>query len=319
MATADTDILNYRGELFLIGANQTPFLNMIGGLSGGRRTTSFRFPLAQTYALAAASQAVQDETASAAAGTPTTVTKEENYNVCQIMKHDVKVTFKKQSQIGFMSGINVDDPNPDTDPLEFQRQAQLRQMAINIEFSFIQGTYVAESAVTTDVATRGLLEACSSNAVAAASAKLSKALLNHLMRDMAANGAIFENPVLFASGFDMQNISDIYGYAPQDRNIGGVAIRKIITDFAELGVIWDPQVPDGSIVIADVKHCKPVFVPVKFNPNAGIQMSAEGGADVLWVPTAVVAAAHGGFLYTQIGLDYGPEEYHGKITGLATA
>ena len=26
---------NYTGELFLIGANQTPFLNLIGGLQGG--------------------------------------------------------------------------------------------------------------------------------------------------------------------------------------------------------------------------------------------------------------------------------------------
>jgi hypothetical protein len=125
--------------------------------------------------------------------------------------------------------------------------------------------------------------------------------------------------VVFASAFDIQNISDIYGYAPTDRNVGGVAIRSILTDFCQLGVIWDPQVPAGSLLIIDVKHCAPVFVPVKFNPNTGIQMSAAGGADVLWVPTAVVAAAHGGFIYTQIGLDYGPEEYHGKITGLATA
>jgi hypothetical protein len=26
---------NYTGELYLIGANQTPFLNLIGGLQGG--------------------------------------------------------------------------------------------------------------------------------------------------------------------------------------------------------------------------------------------------------------------------------------------
>jgi len=44
---------NYTGELFLIGANQTPFLNMIGGLQGGnvRTTGSFEFSLASPWAL----------------------------------------------------------------------------------------------------------------------------------------------------------------------------------------------------------------------------------------------------------------------------
>jgi hypothetical protein len=45
----------------------------------------------------------------------------------------------------------------------------------------------------------------------------------------------------------------------------------------------------------------------------------SAGIDVLYQPVATTAAARGGFLYTQIGLDYGPEEYHGSITGLATS
>lgn len=319
MARTDTDSLNYRGELFLIGANQTPFLNMIGGLSGGRRSASFKFTMGQTYALAAASQDVQAETASVSAGTPATVTKSEDTNVCQIMKKDVQVSFKKQSQTGLMSGINTMDINPDTDPLEFQRRAQLKQLAKDIEYSFIQGAFVDESTTATAVATRGILAGISTGAVAASSAKLSKALLNKVLRTMADGGAVFDNMVVLANAFDMQNISDVYGYAPMDRKVGGLAIKTIMTDFADLGVVWDPQMPAGSIAIVDVAHCAPVFVPLRFNANMGQFIFAAEGSDVLWVPTAITAAAAGGFLYTQIGLDYGPEEYHGKITGLATA
>ena len=35
MAYTDREDLNYLGQLYLVGANQTPFLNAIGGLSGG--------------------------------------------------------------------------------------------------------------------------------------------------------------------------------------------------------------------------------------------------------------------------------------------
>jgi len=52
---------NYVGELFLIGANQTPFLNMIGGLSGGKQYAAFDFPTAQPWALNSASQPDIDE------------------------------------------------------------------------------------------------------------------------------------------------------------------------------------------------------------------------------------------------------------------
>jgi hypothetical protein len=73
-----------------------------------------------------------------------------------------------------------------------------------------------------------------------------------------------------------------------------------------------------DFLIADVAHCAPVFVPVSFNEQNFVTDMAAG-SDVLYVPTAVTAAKIGGFFYSQIGIDYGPEEYHGTITGLATS
>ena len=49
MAYTDRDDSNYLGILYNIGANQTPFLNMMGGLNGGKTTRSFNFPVLVTF------------------------------------------------------------------------------------------------------------------------------------------------------------------------------------------------------------------------------------------------------------------------------
>ncbi len=319
MAYTDTATLNYRGELFLIGNYATPFMSMIGGLNTGKRSTAFAFPLAQPWNLNAASQDVQSETTAAAAGTPTTYTRGQDTNVCQIMKPDAAVTFKKQSTMGSISGINTEEGQPVRNELTFQKEAAFRQLAINIEYSFINGVYVAESVPGTDVATRGILTAVNAgtNTVAAAGATLDKDLIDELMREMATNGSVFDNPVIFCNAFQKQKFSDL-GYEPDSRTVGGLNITTYITDFATMGIVYTPQMPTDDLLIADLSVCTPVFVPVRFDAEDFV-MDSEAGGDVIWVPTAMTAAKKGGFYYTQIGLDYGPEEYHGSITGLATS
>jgi len=316
MAYTDSEDLNYRGELSVIGAYQTPFVSMMGA---GMRSNAFIFPLAQTYSLTAASQPAITETVSAAAGIATTITRSENTNTVQIFKNDAAVTFMKQSQSGQMSGINTNDSNPVTNELSFQKQGQLRQMAIDMEYSFLNGTYAAAADSTTAAGTRGIITAASagSNTVAGGGASLIKSMINELLREMAGNGSIFLNPVIFVNAFQKQQLSNIYGYAPDDRNVGGLNIKQIETDFAQMGIVYDPQVPTDTLLIAEMSACQPVYVPVSFDGEGFVFNSA--GSDVLWVPTAITAAKAGGFFYSQAGIDYGPEEYHGTITGLATS
>ena len=92
---------------------------------------------------------------------------------------------------------------------------------------------------------------------------------------------------------------------------------EIETDFGIVQVMLTPQMATDSLLIAEMSVCNPVFVPVSFNGEE--VLSDANGADVLWVKTAVTAAAAGGFYYTQAGISYGPEEYHGTLTGLATS
>jgi hypothetical protein len=160
----------------------------------------------------------------------------------------------------------------------------------------------------TDAATaarsRGIIEACSTNTVSAASAYLSKGLVDELVRTLAGNGAEFANPVIFVNAFQKQKLTDIYGYAPMDRNVGGVNIKQIETDFAMIGIVWDPFMPVSKLLIADVNVCRPMFNPV---PNKGV---------LFYEDLAKAGASEKGQIYGHIGLDYGPEEYHGTITSL---
>ena len=307
MAYTDREDLNYLGDLYLIGQYATPFLSMIGGLNGGKTYSHFKFPVAQPWSLQAASQDTQSEATSAAAGTPVTTTRAQDYNVAQIMKKDIAVTYAKQSTTGEFSGIQVLGNQPVADEMAFQKSAQLRQLAIDVEYSFLQGTFTDSNLASTNQKTRGILAATTTNSVDATTTALSKDQIDELLRDMVTTGSPLDNAVIFVNAFQKQQISNIYGYAPEDRNVGGVNIQQIETDFARLGIVYAPYMPTDELLIAEMTVCNPVFVP------------HEGGQIVSFTETAVDAAKKGGFFYTQIGLDYGPEEHHGKIINLTTS
>lgn len=306
---------NYTGELYLIGANQTPFLNMIGGLQGNRVRTvaDFQFPLAQPWSLEAASQPAITETASLTAPTPWTYVRGQDVNTVQIFQRQISVSYAKQSVTGQVTAdattglIDINDGQPVQNELDFQISAHMRQIALDADYTFLNGAYQQATSAAVAAKTRGIITACSTNAVAAGGAALSKALIDQLLRTMAGNGSNFVEAVIFCNAFQKVALSEIYGYAPADRNVGGVNIQQIETDFAMLGIIWAPNVPTDTILVADLAFCAPVFLPV---PNKGVLFYEE---------LSRTGASEKGQIYGQIGLDYGPEEMHGKITGLATA
>jgi hypothetical protein len=321
MALTYSDTVNYRGVLYLYGKSKAPFLTAISGNT--KRCFSRTFPIASPWTLSAASQDTQAETTAAAAGTPTTVSRGQDTNAIQIMKYDVQTTFMKQSLANSFSGVNDASGAEVLDELGFQRKAGLMQMAKNIEYSFLQGAYTAESATSTNVKTRGLKEALATNTVPAGSKKLEKSMIEELVREMIASGAPFNSVVMVANAFQMQQLSDIYGYAPMDRTVGGVAIEQFLVPGAGvIRVLFSPEMPTDEVYLAETSVMAPVFLPVSYvgDGNVEPQNIRENGIDVLFQPsTVVMGAARGGFLYTQVGLDYGPEEYSGAITGLATS
>jgi hypothetical protein len=306
MAYTDREDLNYLGMLYKIGANQTPFLNAIGGLNGGKTTNSFPFPVAQPWSLTSASQPAITEAASVSSNTATTYTRAQDINTVQIFQYTVEVSHAKQSTWAEVSGISMVGDQPVKNEFEFQKAAALRQMAVDVDYSFLQGAYQAAADASTAAKTKGLKNAISTNTVAGGSAALTKTMIDTLLQTMAGNGSVFSNPVAVCNAFQKTKFSEIYGYAPEDRNIGGVNIKQVETDFAILGIMYDPHMPTDEIYIVDMAVCSPVFCPYE-------------GSLVTYEDLAQVAASKKGQWYAQIGLDFGPEEYHGSITGLATS
>jgi len=306
---------NYTGELYLIGANQTPFLNMAGGLQGGRVRVvgDFQFPMAQPWALESASQPAITETDSLTAPTAWTYVREQDVNTVQIHQKQVSISYAKQSVTGQVTAdgttglIDITDGQPVQNERDFQIAANMRQIAVDVEYTFLNGAYQQATAANVAAKTRGIITACTTNTVAAGNAALSKDHINEVLREMATNGAEFREPVLFCNAFQKQAISELYGYAPESRNVGGVNILQIETDFCLLGIVWAPRVPAATILIADMAVVSPVYLPV---PGKGVLFYEELAKD---------GASEKGQIYGQVGLDYGPEEFHGTITGLATS
>ena len=307
MAYTNRSDVNYLGRLALIGANQTPLLNMLGGLSGGtyRTSQSFIFPVAQPYSLSAGSQPEITETDSVTSRTATTVTRDQGLNTVQIFQETVEVSKAKQSTVGEISGLSAVGVQPVQDEFGFQKDAALRQIAVDLEFSMLNGTYQAAVDATTGAKMKGLANAISTNAVAASGAVLDKALMDSMFQTMAEAGALFENVVIFVNAFQKTKISDIYGYAPTDRNVGGVNVKQIETDFGVVGVMYDPQVATDDVYAVEMSVMSLMFVPTE-------------GQLIIFEDLAKIAASKKGEWYAQIGLDYGAEEYHGALTGLAT-
>lgn len=310
MAYTDREDLNYVGELFLIGANQTPFLNMIGGVEGirSKQYPSFLFPIAQPWALADASQPEITEDASRTGQQPVTVTRGQDYNTVQIFQEAVEVSYAKQSTFGEFSGIQITAGQPVKDELTFQKSARLLQISKDVDYSMLNGVYQLASAGTVAAKTKGVITAMSTNSIDAESATFEKAMLDELLQEMAEHGAVFDNMVLLCNAYNKRKITaEIAGPLPPSRNVGGMNIQQIETDFCMLGVVWAPNVPTSTIAVVDVAYCYPVFCPV---PNKGLLFYEDKEKD---------GASIGGQIYGQIGIDYGPEEYHGKIINTATA
>lgn len=304
---------NYAGELFTADATQTPLLSMTGGLSGGRQTNNFEFPTAVLYDHPDPKQPEISEQDSVTAPPASHIARTQEKNVVQIHQEVIDLTYAKQSNTGRLSGLNTagQTANPPNEK-SWQISQKLVKVARDVEHSFICGEYQEATSASVANKTRGMLELCEGGTtIDAGGAALTREMLQTVYREMADNGAFFRNMVLFAPAYLKQIITDIYtsqhgAQLPASRNVGGVNVTSVETDFCNLGIVWNRFMPKDSILIADVAYIAPVFQVV---PGKGV-LFAE--------PLAKVGASDREQLYGQIGLAHGPAFLHSSITGLET-
>ena len=303
---------NYAGELFTASPKKTPFLSMIGGLSGGKTSVSFEFVTGQEYSLPAASQPAISENASLTAPVASHIARSQKDNTCQIFHESIDLSYAKMSQGGKLSGLNLagQSANPKTEE-DWQIEQKLAKMATDVEYTFLNGVYQRATDADTPAKTRGMFELCKDvNSIDAQSAALSKALLDSFYLELVKNGAAWDNMTMFVGATLKQQVTNIYAdQFNAQMNMGekkaGMNVVTIETDFGLINIVLDTFVPDGSILVEDIAHIAPVFCPVPGKGVLFVEELAKTGAD------------NKKQLYGQIGLDHGMAWMHGAITNLA--
>ncbi|MFE5912083.1 DUF5309 family protein [Streptomyces wedmorensis] len=160
---------NYTGELFALTPADTPLLSAIGGLTGGGMTTATEFEW-ETYDLRDPAQRTRTEGATA----PTAEGRARGNvkNVVQIHQETVSVSYTKQAAIGQVASPQSapfnhgGGDNPITNELDWQVAQALKQMALDVNWSFINGSYAQPTTNATARQTRGLLAAITTNRIA---------------------------------------------------------------------------------------------------------------------------------------------------------
>ncbi|MFJ5143304.1 DUF5309 family protein [Streptomyces sp. NPDC088707] len=160
---------NYTGELFALTPTETPLLSAIGGLTGGGMTTATEFEW-ETYDLRDPAQRTRTEGADA----PTAESRVRGNvkNVVQIHQEAVSVSYTKQAAIGQVASPQSapfnhgGGSNPVTNELDWQVTQALKQMALDVNWSFINGQHANPTSNATARQTRGLLSAITTNRIA---------------------------------------------------------------------------------------------------------------------------------------------------------
>jgi hypothetical protein len=310
MAYTDRDDLNTLGVLYQIGTTKTPFLNAIGGLSKGKETNSFHFSTGQTWSVTPTIPNVSEDVAVAGTKTVSNKSRTGNANTCQIFQEIYKVSYAKEStykEIGTFSGgitgTSIMGDQPVTSEMSFQQAAALKQIAGDMDYTFINGTLQVSTDSSIVAKTEGILSAIDTYEVNAGGLPLDKIMFDSLLISMSAN-AYFDNPIILVNGYQMVQLSNIYGFAPDSLTVGGVALQYIITNFGKFAIMWDPNMPTTTLAVVDMSVIGIMYCPVK-------------GKYIIDEPLAKVGASDQAQYYLQAGLDYGPEKMHGSLINLA--
>lgn len=304
---------NYVGELFAASREDTPLLSAIGGLTGGRATkaTSFEW---QGYDLRDPDDTRQRlEGADAPDGEARTRYKASN--VVEIHQEAVNLSYTKQGATGQLNTdgaptVNIGGTIVPADELGWQISQQIKQIARDVEYSFIKGTYANPDDNTSPRRTRGLLEAITTNVME--TTHTAKTLTADDVLDLAQmawdNGGIRESETrTIVVNSDLKRaltrcfVTDA-GYKEETRNVGGVNLQTIETDFGRFNIMLDAYMPKDKLLVLSLEQLAPRFLEI------------PGKGHFFVEPLAKTGASDKVQIYGEIGLEYGDQKAHALLT-----
>lgn len=304
-------VLNYSGMLFNKGNTRTPLSSIIGGRA--KTTNHVEFVTGQEFTSGGGAQPAISETASLTAPDATVVTREQKTNVTQIFQESVGISYAKQSNMGTLSGINIanQEANP-MNELDFQVAAKLMKINADIEYTFINGVYNKATDDSKINKTRGLVPAITTNTKAMASKPLGLWDIADMVKKIYGQNAPTTGLCLWCDATTMFQINadavqNGLSVVPASREINGIALSSVVTPIGVVYLYLGEYLPSGTALLLNLDVLAPVFQPVPGKGNFFLEELAKTGAGQKYQ------------LFGQIGLDHGPEWYHGKFTGISAS
>lgn len=311
---------NFVGELFALTPTDTPFLSAIGGLTGGKRANG----IVHTWSVYDLRPADKDRQRAEGADAPAAESRirGQDRNVLEIHQETVGVTYTRQSTQNMFAATGSAHPNAQAlggsnavgNEMDWQTRIALVQIARDCEVSFISGTFQEPSTNSTVRKTRGILQATTTNVITNATpTALTELMVLDLLQKVWENGGIqvSETAALMCNAWQKRQLTNEFitkkNYREQTRDLAGVAVTTIETDFGRLNVMLNRHMPTDAVQVVSLDQCAPVLLE---KPGQGFLFSE---------PLAKTGATDRAQIYGEIGLEYGPEIAHGKITGLTTA
>lgn len=303
-------VLNYSGMLFNKGNVRTPLSSIIG--SRAKTTNHVEFVTGQEYSSGGdGSQPEISETASLTAPDASVVTREQKTNVTQIFMESVGISYAKQSNMGTLSGINIENQqaNP-VNELDFQVAAKIQKVNRDIEYTFINGVFNKATSDATVNKTRGLISAITTNVTAMGNKPLGLWDIADMVKKIYGANAPTEGLCLWCDAITLFQINadavqNGLTVVPAAREVNGIALSSVITPIGVVYLYLGECLPAGTALLLNLDVIAPVYQPVPGKGNFFLE------------PLAKVGAGEKYQLFGQIGLDHGPEWYHGKFTSIS--
>lgn len=300
---------NFSGMLFRKGVEKTPFSTIIG--AGRGYTNHVEFVTGQYYNSIQGSQPNISEAASLTAPEANVATRSQLTNVTQIFQETVSVSYAKESNMGTMSGVNIEGQvaNPQSE-LEFQISRAMAKIAQDIEYTFINGSYNKATNDNEVNKTRGILTAISTNVINAGGDGMTRKLISKALMAIAAAGGDISNiivgmPAIHLAQLDYDANKNGMTAVDRTRNVNGLMIQTVLTPFGAVGVQLMETIPVGTALVFNPTIMRPMEQPTPNKGNFFLEQLAKVGAGENYQ------------IFGQIGLDHGCEWLSAKITGLS--
>ena len=303
-------VLNYSGMLFNKGNTRTPLSAIIGGRA--KTTNHVEFVTGQEYTAGGdGSQPEISENASLTAPDASVVTREQKTNVTQIFQESVGISYAKQSNMGTLAGVNIanQQANP-VNELDFQVAAKIQKINRDIEYTFINGVFNKATSDATVNKTRGLIPAITTNVTAMGNKPLGLWDIADMVKKIYGANAPTDGLCLWCDAITLFQINadavqNGLTVIPAAREINGIALSSVVTPIGVVYLYLGECLPAGTALLLNLDVIAPVYQPVPGKGNFFLEQLAKVGAGEKYQ------------LFGQIGLDHGPEWYHGKFTGIS--